>query len=187
MAIHLGRRLPDASCGQPGRRTEGGPVLPDYVPIRPCSRRGLPCRFRLRTRGGLLPHRFTLARFAGGLFSVALSLRFRLLRTVPRRALPGAVPSRSPDFPHAVGARPSGRLTPQYSRPGSPPLSGPQPQARRGGAKTDAPGHSSAIRSPWRTACEESGWPTSPGRNRRWKARKHACAAGVRKPPSPVS
>ncbi len=53
------------------------------VPIRSCSRWGLPCRRRCRPRGALLPHRFALARNmparrpsrrAGGLFSVALSL-----------------------------------------------------------------------------------------------------------------
>ena len=45
------------------------------VPIRFCSRRGLPCRLRCRSRGGLLPHRFTLTgQKPGGLFSVALSL-----------------------------------------------------------------------------------------------------------------
>ena len=31
------------------------------APIRSCSRWGLPCRLRCRTRGALLPHRFTLA------------------------------------------------------------------------------------------------------------------------------
>src|SRR5689334_15685371 len=31
------------------------------VPIRSCSRWGLPCRFRCRKRGALLPHHFTLA------------------------------------------------------------------------------------------------------------------------------
>src|SRR5260221_1994998 len=48
------------------------------VPIRSCSRWGLPCRLRCRKRGALLPHRFTLASTLagrGGLFSVALSLR----------------------------------------------------------------------------------------------------------------
>src|SRR5262249_54348059 len=51
------------------------------VPIRFCSRWGLPCRLRCRKRGALLPHRFTLAagtfpggRRCGGLVSVALSL-----------------------------------------------------------------------------------------------------------------
>ena len=31
------------------------------VPIRSCSRWGLPCRYRYRQRGALLPHPFTLA------------------------------------------------------------------------------------------------------------------------------
>ena len=51
------------------------------VPIRSCSRWGLPCRRRYRRRGALLPHRFTLAAAnatrRGGLFSVALSLGSR--------------------------------------------------------------------------------------------------------------
>ena len=53
------------------------PVARRVAPIWSCSRWGLPCRFRCRSRGGLLPHRFTLAVLAsqeGGLFSVALSL-----------------------------------------------------------------------------------------------------------------
>ena len=50
-------------------------LRPRLTPIRHCSRWGLPCRFRCRNRGGLLPHRFTLAFNAeGGLFSAALSL-----------------------------------------------------------------------------------------------------------------
>jgi len=45
------------------------------VPIRSCSRRGLPCRPGRPVRGGLLPHPFTLtAHSGGGLLSVALSL-----------------------------------------------------------------------------------------------------------------
>jgi hypothetical protein len=48
------------------------------VPIRSCSRWGLPCRRRCRRRGALLPHHFTLtaanANSRGGMFSVALSL-----------------------------------------------------------------------------------------------------------------
>jgi hypothetical protein len=96
MTIHLGRPLPDASRNPPGQRRENPPdpwlpkadafggKCPDRaVPIRFCSRRGLPCRPRCRGRGALLPHPFTLtgrhrhinvgAR-AGGLLSVALSL-----------------------------------------------------------------------------------------------------------------
>ena len=48
---------------------------PRGVPIRHCSRWGLPCRSCCQSRGGLLPHRFTLTHpEMGGLFSVALSL-----------------------------------------------------------------------------------------------------------------
>ena len=46
-------------------------VSPRVVPIRSCSRRGLPCRFRCRSRGGLLPHPFTLAPPADRLFHQA--------------------------------------------------------------------------------------------------------------------
>jgi len=46
------------------------------VPIRSCSRWGLPCRCCYQPRGGLLPHPFTLTPARrGGLLSVALSLR----------------------------------------------------------------------------------------------------------------
>ncbi len=47
------------------------------IPIRSCSRRGLPCRPCHQVRGGLLPHPFTLTgrpKAPGGLLSVALSL-----------------------------------------------------------------------------------------------------------------
>src|SRR5690606_3042769 len=45
------------------------------IPIRSCSRWGLPCRPCRHGRGGLLPHPFTLAvPQDGGLLSVALSL-----------------------------------------------------------------------------------------------------------------
>ena len=78
----------DAHCWTP-RATDPGdvaetplPVARRVTPIWSCSRWGLPCRFRYRSRGGLLPHRFTLACLVcrpktgptGGLFSVALSL-----------------------------------------------------------------------------------------------------------------
>lgn len=101
MAIHLGRRLPGASCGQPGRKTGGGPAPKGRVPMRPCSRRGLPCHRRLRQCGGLLPHRFTLTRSGGRSLLCGAFPRVPLKLSVPRRALPGTVPPRSPDFPHA--------------------------------------------------------------------------------------
>src|ERR1700749_5089176 len=61
------------------------------VPIRSCSRWGLPCRFRCRTRGALLPHLFTLARRSG---------RFVLCGTFPGVAPAGCYPA-----PHVDGAR----------------------------------------------------------------------------------
>ena len=96
-AIPLRRRLPGAFSNLPGRRDpdiDPGRLLPARaesslraVPIRSCSRWGLPCRLRCRRRGALLPHRFTLTVPAilrasggdgdGGLFSVALSLGSR--------------------------------------------------------------------------------------------------------------
>src|ERR1022692_1563305 len=67
------------------------------VPIRSCSRCGLPCRFRCRTRGALLPHLFTLTlrrslRRYGG--------RFVLCGTVPGVAPAGRYPT-----PYVDGAR----------------------------------------------------------------------------------
>ena len=79
--IRLGRASRRASRDQPGRRSGNAPApCGATVPIRSCSRWGLPCRTRCLMRGALLPHRFALARgtpcgsCAGGLFSVALSL-----------------------------------------------------------------------------------------------------------------
>jgi len=64
-AIPLGRPSPGASSNQPerpGQRTRPcGAEAPRVAPIRFCSRRGLPCRWRCRQRGALLPHPFTLA------------------------------------------------------------------------------------------------------------------------------
>jgi hypothetical protein len=66
------------------------------VPIRSCSRWGLPCRFRCRSRGALLPHLFTLATpkpcGEGG--------RFVLCGTVPGVAPAGCYPA-----PYVDGAR----------------------------------------------------------------------------------
>jgi len=66
MTIHLGRPLPDASRDQPGRQRGNapGPIKAHAAPIRSCSRWGLPCRSRCRERGALLPHPFTLTRWA---------------------------------------------------------------------------------------------------------------------------
>ena len=62
MAIHLDLPSPAGSCGPP--ETPGWSnldAMSSVFPIRPCSRRGLPCHPRYRARGGLLPHRFTIA------------------------------------------------------------------------------------------------------------------------------
>ena len=126
-AISLGRRLPGASSNLPGRPDRGNRVpgqsgrATPAVPIRSCSRRGLPSRFRRHKRGALLPHRFTLAlsplRACGGLLSVALSLGFAApARGFSRRTLSGTACPWSPDFPlgrpFGIGPEwPSGRLT----------------------------------------------------------------------------
>jgi hypothetical protein len=69
-AIPLGRRLPGASSNLPGRQgldidpevlLRFAQTKPRAVPIRSCSRWGLPCRRCCRRRGALLPHHFTLA------------------------------------------------------------------------------------------------------------------------------
>ena len=76
---------PTRTTGRKNPRKSGRGPFP-VVPIRSCSRWGLPCRRCYQKRGALLPHRFTLTftsktqfpaaeKPEGGLFSVALSLR----------------------------------------------------------------------------------------------------------------
>jgi len=85
------------------------------VPIRSCSRWGLPCRRRCRRRGALLPHHFTLAAVEnathrGGLFSVALSLGSRPPDVIRHRL--SMEPGLSSPAPFRNRReRPSGRLT----------------------------------------------------------------------------
>jgi len=77
VASHLVR--PTRSSNDPGRVS---------LLIWPCSDRGLPCHVRYRTRGGLLPHRFTLTLWIQG--------RSVLCGPVPSplgaQALPGGLP-----------------------------------------------------------------------------------------------
>ena len=62
MVIHLDTALPRCSCCQPRSQNQANPAeFPRATSIRHCSRRGLPCGFRCRNPGGLLPHLFTLA------------------------------------------------------------------------------------------------------------------------------
>ena len=64
--------MPRPSSNQPGRRAGTRPIA---IPIRSCTRWGLPCRPCCQSRGALLPHPFDLTRpKAGGVLSVALSL-----------------------------------------------------------------------------------------------------------------
>ncbi len=91
------------------------PATPPTAPIRPCSRWGLPCRPRCRGRGALLPHPFTLtrrSRRAGGLLSVALSLRLpspavdrhRIPVEPGLSSSPGSLPDQRPSSHLAHGA-----------------------------------------------------------------------------------
>ena len=65
------------------------------VPIRSCSRWGLPCRFRCRKRGALLPHRFTLAS----------AIRYAPRRSVLCGTVPELAPAGSYPAPFIRGAR----------------------------------------------------------------------------------
>ncbi len=81
---------------------------PRDVPIRSCSRRGLPCRPCCQARGGLLPHPFTLT----GLARPEVCFLWRYPSGHPGRELPAAFSPWSPDFPRqgqapAATARPS--------------------------------------------------------------------------------
>ena len=65
------------------------------APIRSCSRWGLPCRFRCRKRGALLPHLFTLTPRP-----LRAEKRFVLCGTFPGVAPAGCYPA-----PYVDGAR----------------------------------------------------------------------------------
>ena len=95
--IPLGRVLPRASCDQPGAKRDAPSPCDAAVPIRSCSRWGLPCRPRCRRRGALLPPRFALAR---GVPYGALRGRFVFCGTFPEVAPAGGYPA-----PYSRGAR----------------------------------------------------------------------------------
>ncbi len=104
-AIHLRLRLPAGSSCQPEPRGQDSPYA---VPIWHCSRWGLPCRSGCPSRGGLLPHRFTLGpEIRAGLFSVALSLGLPRPGVTRHRCLVESGLS-SQGHPHAA-VRPSAR------------------------------------------------------------------------------
>ncbi len=89
--MYLGPALPPASSDLPGSQARRAT---SSSPIWSCTGWGLPCHFRHRKRGELLPHRFTLTSpRRGGLFSVALSVGSLLLGVTQHPAL------RCSDFP----------------------------------------------------------------------------------------
>ncbi len=142
--IPLGPPLPTASSNQPGRRSRAGPYA---VPIRSCSRWGLPCQPCCQGRGALLPHRFALtAPKRGGLFSVALSLGLPQPGVTRHRY--SVEPGLSSPVCTAAVAQPSGTRRP-YSSPCGLGSSSASRIARH------SPSISPSINS---------------GRNRRWKA-----------------
>ena len=98
-------------------------LKPRAVPIRSCSRWGLPCRQRCRRRGALLPHRFTLAAAdATQRYSTQRNAPWRsvLCGTIPRLAPAGRYPAPLvhgartflPGNLSVLPERPSDRLTP---------------------------------------------------------------------------
>ena len=112
---------------RPTRAAARKPALPvarRAAPIWSCSRWGLPCRLRYRSRGGLLPHRFTLAlrpKPRGGLFSVALSLGSPRAGVTRRHfSLEPGLSSTRRVSPGAAVARPSARRLLGPPRGGAP-------------------------------------------------------------------
>ena len=99
--------------GEPGRRPficdrpcgRSGATYPDdmrrrmwanpFIPIRSCSRWGLPCPLPCGRGGALLPHPFTLT----GAEAPAVCSLLRFPWGHPRRELPGTLSPWSPDFP----------------------------------------------------------------------------------------
>ena len=126
MTIRLDARLP-ARLKLPTRiagprrglravsRTVARDRTPRAIPIRHCSRWGLPCRSGCPSRGELLPHRFTLAQSARqGRSGWAVCSLWRFPSGCPGRGLPGTVVLWSPDFPRhplrgVAAIRPSAR------------------------------------------------------------------------------
>ena len=99
---------------------------PREAPIWHCSRWGLPCRSGCPSRGGLLPHRFTLAHACmGGLVlcgafpGVAPAGRYPAPCLVePGLSSSGSPPPRSSGHPHEGGLRPRARRRqPASARP----------------------------------------------------------------------
>ena len=99
-------------CARRLVRGTGPRAAAPAAPTWSCSRWGFPCRRRCRQRGALLPHHFTLAARPVALTGLAVCFLWHCPWGRPRRALPGTVPSWSPDFPlpasRRAAVRPSG-------------------------------------------------------------------------------
>jgi|GEM_PF-6847574 len=107
--IRRSAQIGDHSSGMPVARhllqptrtgSRDAPVVtalrrPNSVPIRSCSRRGLPCLLPYGRSGGLLPHRFTLTH---GIFQ-------RIGRSVLCGAIPRVTPGGCYPPPCLCGAR----------------------------------------------------------------------------------
>ena len=146
MTIPLALRLLTGSSRQPGPL---GAKLPcrkrRAIPIRRCSRWGLPCRFGCPSRGGLLPHRFTLTLHAG---------RFVLCGAFRRVAPPGRYPAPSLHGVRTFLARPAIRRSGAMSERGHPAIRARLPYARKAGnVKTKG-----AFRPLWATPIHPRGY-----------------------------
>ena len=167
MTIPLGPPSPTRSSCQPGplglkrpcRDIPAG-ISRREAPIRHCSRWGLPCRSGCPSRGGLLPHRFTLTRAnrTGGLFSVALSLGLPRPGVTRHRRFMESGLSSGPKHPRSS------------SHPREAHLRGRDPRGQRASRARPA-----AITGP-----ASSSGPVAQGRNRRRNGRE---AAGRPRPP----
>src|SRR5690606_21143753 len=109
----LGGRCRPPHATYPDGRAETAPeVALHAAPIRFCSRWGLPCRSCCQSRGGLLPHPFTLASPDGE----AVCFLWHFPWGCPRRPLAGTVFPGARTFltgdlsvPAGAAARPTGR------------------------------------------------------------------------------
>jgi hypothetical protein len=90
MGDHSSRSIVTNALKQPTRMT--GRRVPYAIPIRSCSRWGLPCRDCYQSRGALLPHRFDL--------TDPKKRRFVFCGTVP-----GVTPAGRYPAPFLAGAR----------------------------------------------------------------------------------
>ena len=143
VTIHLGRRLPDGSCGLPGGQRAGRPP-----PVRPCSRWGLQSHPGHPGRWCALTAPFHPCLCAGpgagaigGLLSVALSCGSPRLGVTQHRAL------WSPDVPRTGPVSRPGRGHPAGSLPARQPTTRPalrRSRVRRNATRCNPPSMPSA-------------------------------------------